>query len=234
MKNQYVGDYNDFVNYAVLRAILGEGLPLTVCWMLTDDDQGPDGRKLRYLERPSIFGELDRDVFTTLSALVSANERRVSAIEESGLLPGVRYYGRLLEDDTSSRLTFFRGLWEAAEPESVLFFDPDNGFEVRSTPRGRRHSAKYVYWDEIAEAFRRGHSVVVLQHFAREKREAHISRLLHRLAEETGGAPFALGSANVAFLGAAQPEHAEGLSRASSRLSRRWGTRLRATSLAQR
>jgi hypothetical protein len=234
MKNQYVGDYNDFVNYALLRAVLGEGLPLTVCWMLTDDDQGPDGGKLRYLEQPSIFGELDREVFTTLSVIVSANERRVSAIEESGLLSGARYYRRLLEDDTSSRVVFFRGLWEATEPGSVLFFDPDNGFEVPSTPRGRRHSAKYVYWDEIAEAFRRGHSVVVLQHFAREKREAHIARLLHRLGEETGGLSFALSSANVAFLGIARPEHAEGLSRAGSGLSRRWGTRLRATNLAQR
>lgn len=46
MKNQYAGDINDFRKYAILRALATCGFRVTVCWMLTPDDGGPDGRKV--------------------------------------------------------------------------------------------------------------------------------------------------------------------------------------------
>jgi hypothetical protein len=44
MKDQYVGDINDFEKYAILRALQGASqLPLVVCWMLKQLSTGPRG-----------------------------------------------------------------------------------------------------------------------------------------------------------------------------------------------
>lgn len=46
----------------------------------------------------------------------------------------------------------------------LIFYDPDNGLEVQS--RGKLHpkSFKYVYFDEVFEAFKQEKSVVIYQH----------------------------------------------------------------------
>jgi hypothetical protein len=193
MKDQYVGDYNDFVKYALLRAILAQELPLLVCWMLTPDDGSSEGGKLAYLEKASTFRDLDPDAFDAMAELVAAASRSVAKIEVSGLLNGARHFSRPLEDHPSSRSVFFRELWR--RPPSVTFFDPDNGFEVPSKPLGLRDSSKYIYWTEVEETFRLGHSVIVFQHFAREERTVHLRRLLDGLRETTGADAFALRSA---------------------------------------
>jgi HD domain len=224
LKNQYVGDYNDFVKYALLRAIVAQELPLLVCWMLTRDDTSSEGGKLGYLEKASTFRHLDPESFDAMAALVAAGSRSVSEVEDSGLLPGAAYLSRQLEDHPSSRNVFFRALWR--QPPAVTFFDPDNGFEVPSKPRGLRDSSKYVYWDEVEETFRLGHSVIVFQHFAREKRSEHLKRLLDQLRETTGSDAFALRSAHVAFLCAPQIMHERRLRNAARELTERWGPRL--------
>lgn len=207
MKDQYVGDYNDFVKYALLRTVLGQGLPLVVCWMLTESDGSSDGGKLAYLRRQSTFRDLDPENFDLMAKLVGAGERSVAAVEASGLLAGARFCARTLE---------------GGEPPSVVFFDADNGFEVASS----RGSPKYVYWCEVEEAFERGHSLIVFQHFAREERAGHVNRLLSRLRELTGADAFALRSANVAFLCVPQAAHADRVLHAARELAEGWGPRL--------
>jgi hypothetical protein len=224
VKNQYVGDYNDFVKYALLRAILAHELPLLVCWMLTPDDGSSEGGKLAYLGQPSDFRHLDPDAFDAMAELVAAGSRSLAQVEASGLLAGAAYFSRRLEDHSSSRSVFFREVWR--QPPSVTFFDPDNGFEVPSKPPGLRDSCKYIYWSEIEETFRLGHSVIVFQHFAREKRAEHLRRLLDLLGEATGADAFALRSANVAFLCAPQLVHERRLRNAIRDLTEHWGPRL--------
>ena len=51
MKEQYVGDENDYRKYALLRALAATGLKLGVCWMLT-----PPEAWLRYARRPPRIG----------------------------------------------------------------------------------------------------------------------------------------------------------------------------------
>jgi hypothetical protein len=224
VKDQYVGDYNDFVKYALLRAILAQELPLLVCWMLTPDDVSSEGGKLAYLQKPSTFRDLDPDAFDAMAELIAADSRSVAEVEASGLLPGAVYFSRRLEDHASSRSVFFRELWR--QPQSVMFFDPDNGFEVPSKPRGLRDSSKYIYFSEVEETFRLGHSVIVFQHFAREDRTTHVRRLLDQLGEATGSDAFALRSAHVAFLFAPQLMHERRLRNAIRDLTERWGPRL--------
>jgi hypothetical protein len=224
MKDQYVGDYNDFVKYALLRAILAKKLPLLVCWMLTANDGSSEGGKLSYLEKPSTFRHLDSEAFDTMARLIATDSRSVAEVETSGLLSGATYFSRPLEDHSPSRTVFFRELWQ--RPSAVTFFDPDIGFEIDTRPRGRRHSSKYIYWSEVEETFRLGHSVIVFQHFTREERTAHVGRLLDRLHEGTGSNVYALQSAHVAFLCAPQAMHEMDLVETTSELSQRWGARL--------
>jgi hypothetical protein len=80
---------------------------------------------------------------------------------------------------------------------------------------------------ELEATFAAGHSVLAYQHFAREKRQPYITRQCGRLAAATGAeTTFAVQSAHVAFLLAAQPPHLTPVSEALSVVSERWGNRL--------
>src|SRR5215210_6514927 len=105
MKDQYVGDLNDFEKYALLR-VLGpvSGLPLLVCWMLTPPDGRGDGGNLAYLNQPRRFRHLDSELFDQLNAIVSAGDRRVGAVEEAQLLPRATFFSPRLEDARQSRI----------------------------------------------------------------------------------------------------------------------------------
>ncbi len=49
MKNQYVGDVNDYLKYGLIRTLVkGRHLKAGVFWMLTDDDKRGDGEKIEY------------------------------------------------------------------------------------------------------------------------------------------------------------------------------------------
>ena len=44
MKNQYVGDVNDYRKYGLIRALIGDqDIKVGVCWMLTAPDGRTDG-----------------------------------------------------------------------------------------------------------------------------------------------------------------------------------------------
>src|SRR5580700_4411694 len=68
MKEQYVGDVNDYRKYALLRhfAIVG-ALRVGVCWMLTPPDTG----NLRhYLSEPKKWRDYDEGLFDQLSRIL--------------------------------------------------------------------------------------------------------------------------------------------------------------------
>jgi hypothetical protein len=79
VKDQYVGDYNDFVKYAILRCVLEQSLPLAVCWMLTADDLSGEGGRTGYLSQPSKNHHLDPALFEFFQALVRQGNRSVAA-----------------------------------------------------------------------------------------------------------------------------------------------------------
>jgi hypothetical protein len=64
MKEQYVGDINDYRKYALLRALAGGGkIKIGVCWMLTPRDNRSDGNKLNYLKNPNKWRRYDPSLF---------------------------------------------------------------------------------------------------------------------------------------------------------------------------
>jgi hypothetical protein len=146
MKNKYFGDINDYKKYGLLRALTDQGeISTTVCWVLTEDDDRSDGRRIQYLEQPEKWRYHDPEVFDHLQVQVMQRRiRSVDAIEGTDVLPNCRFYSPLVGDDVKARQHYFRELLKFAKGSQLVFFDPDNGLEVKSVPSGCKNSSKLL------------------------------------------------------------------------------------------
>lgn len=228
MKNQYFGDINDYRKYGLLRALWSGGQgSLLVVWMLTPDDGNSDGRFRSYLRESERWRDYDQGLFDGLTSLLRSSAPNVSLIEQSNLLPMASFYSVEVPDTREDRAAWRRGLLEAVGGVDLVFFDPDNGIEVPSKPVGRKGSSKYVTWCEIEACWDAGCSVLIYQHFRREKREPLARRLVLELKNRTG-AYFteAFRTPRVLFLLAAQRRHARIFQDGLQRLSR-WGEQIK-------
>jgi hypothetical protein len=180
MKNQYVGDINDYVKYAFLRRLMRAGSEVTVCWMLTSDDGRTDGNRRGYLAKPNQYRHHDPELFDALAGDLRQT-RDIETIEESGLLPNARFLSDPIEDPQEVREAYFRRLLAALATRSLIFFDPDNGLDVVTVRRGRRNSSKYLFRQELAAVVRAGHSAIVYQHFPRVERQHFVRSIFESL-----------------------------------------------------
>jgi hypothetical protein len=225
MKDQYVGDINDFLKYAVLRSIQAvHRASLFVCWMLTDDDLGTDGRKLSYLSDPATYRGRDPELFDTMRQLVLNGPRSTRAIEQANVLPRASFFRCKLDDGLRNRETFLAQMWERARGHEVVFFDPDNGLSVASVPAGRAGSRRYIDCQELTPALKIGASVILYQHFPRVARESYVFVQLSRLAAALPGySTLAVHSPHVAFLAAAREGDSAWFATAFQLVAARWG-----------
>ena len=225
MKDQYFGDLNDYRKYGLLRALTGESaLKLGVAWMLTPPDGGADGSRVAYLEQPARFRACDPPLFEALRHSVQRRRvRRVSEVRRARLLPGALFDDTIVPDAASAREAFFKRLMLLFRAADLIFFDPDNGLEVKSRPWGRPGSAKYLFWREVKAAFHQGHSLLIYQHFPRVERAGYSARLAEELSARTGAARvFRFHTSGVLFLLASQQRHAGLLERGAVRVKSAW------------
>jgi hypothetical protein len=224
MKNQYFGDINDYLKYGLLRTICrSSDLRLTVCWMLTPDDGRSDGKKTGYLNAPAIWRKYDAGLFDMLRAAVAGGRRNICVVETGEILPGAAYHSDALIDDLQARRQYFDRLESCAVSSDLVFFDPDNGMEVKSKPKGRKGSSKFLYWDEARRINALGKSLIVFQHFARVKRDTFVAALRQRFMAECGAAWVgALRTANVAYFVVPARAHEAELQAACTEVGQRW------------
>jgi len=229
VKDQYVGDVNDYLKYGFLRTLQSARAgPLIVCWMLTPSDGGSDGGKIGYLRQPERYRYADPELFDSLARLVQTEQRSVAAVERADLLPRASFASSVISDRAQERRSFFEQLECEAPREALVFFDPDNGLEVRSKPRGRRDSNKYVFWDEVEAAGRPGRSIVVYQHYSRTPRDEMVSNLLSNFADRLPDhRVFALRAPHVVYLVATRADDAKALADATAAFAQRWPGGLR-------
>jgi hypothetical protein len=225
MKDQYFGDINDYRKYGLLRCIL-DHRPIKPCvaWMLTPDDDSEDGNFISYLSKQDKSQHYDPELYQGLKRAIGSNpKRRVSLIEETELLNGTKYFSKLVPDNKTARQSWLASLLDNTKECNFVFLDPDNGVEVKSKPFGCKNSSKYVYWNEIGELWNNGKSLLIYQHFPREKREKFIQRMLTSLREKTHNSVIeAFSTSNVVFLMALQPEHHELLPPIVNLVNDRW------------
>lgn len=216
MKEQYVGDVNDYRKYALLRLLGQSGLKLGVCWMLTPNDGRSDGNKLGYLDQPKQECH-DPELFALLRRVRDEPDaRRLILIEGSGILPGAVFVNTIVPEPLFERQLWFKQANAALADTDLIFFDPDNGMEVGSVIKGRRNSSKYVYRDELAATYRAGHSLLIYQHFQRKERESFIRSVADDLRRIAADAEiWAIRTPHVVFMLAIQPRHRAALSAAA-------------------
>jgi len=214
LKDQYVGDINDFAKYQLLRLCGKHFERVIVSWMLTGADGRSDGGRTGYL-REIARGAADPELFEILAELVEGDRRALSAVEASEALPGCLFHSDAMPAGPE-RATYFQSLAELADQDSLIFLDPDNGFEVASVAKSAGNAERYLYWDELAVLRDTGSSVLVYQHFPRVDRVEYLDRLTSRLEQELGEGyrTFAAHTSQVAFLFGVREERAASVAQA--------------------
>jgi len=228
MKNQYFGDINDYRKYGLIRSILRcYEFRLLVAWMLTTNDKRTDGGFTGYLCEPA-WGVHDRELYDELHrCLISQkNTRNVALIEKTNLLPGARYYSREVPDSYNDRIMWSQELLSEARGSDLVFLDPDNGLEIKSKPLGRKDSSKYLYWHEISSLWEQGKSLLIYQHFCREKRHLFIERIRGELEKVTKNRVAAFVTPNVVFFLTLQPEHKKYLDYIVADVESKWDNQI--------
>jgi hypothetical protein len=226
MKNQYFGDVNDYRKYGLLRILSSIGqLRIGVCWMFTEDDRRTDGQFTQYLYEPQKWRYYDPQLFDLLHKLVlSENIRDVRSTENEQILPGAKYYDEHLADSIEYRRVYFEQMYQQLTGIDLIFFDPDNGIEIKSKPRGGKDSSKYVYWSELSEVFKAGLSILVYQHFPREKRAIFIQRIISEFRSRLGASEIHwFRTPQVVYFLATQPRHSERVGMSINQVMERWG-----------
>jgi hypothetical protein len=225
MKEQYVGDISDYRKYALLRALsVGGEVRIGVCWMLTPPDGSSDGSKLAYLRQPERYRAHDPELFDLLASAASEpDQRRLLTIEESGVIPDARYFNTVIPDATVERGATMGECQRQFVDCDLVFFDPDNGLEIPSLPKGRKNSSKFVYLDELAAFYAAGHSLLVYQHFPRVERERFIAGCASRLRSIAPSASlWAYRTKHVVFLAAINPASGPAAAAAAHRAASAW------------
>lgn len=228
MKDQYFGDVNDYRKYGLLRQLaLTTDLPLGVFWLLTAADGRRDGEARRYLDQPKTWAGYDPVLYERLRTAASLS-RSVALAEQWQLLPRATYVRDLVTNDAAARRILFSSALNRFTQDSLLFFDPDNGIEVRSVPFGRFNSCKYVYWDELAAAYERGHSLVVYQHYPRVQRARFHEQLGAAFAARLAAPEIRIFSTSfVAFVVVPHHRHLARFESVGALVESRWGGQIR-------
>jgi hypothetical protein len=138
-------------------------------------------------------------------------------LPSSGFAPGY------LPDDPDGRARYFDAFVDLARGCELVFFDPDNGIEVKSKPYGRKDSSKFPHWREIERLWSAGHSLLIYQHFPRVKRDTFIENKARELSERTGAPEIiSFGTSHVVFFLVPQAERLEFFEERSEKVRRDW------------
>ncbi|MGA3208402.1 MAG: hypothetical protein ABSE05_11345 [Syntrophales bacterium] len=230
MKNQYFGDINDFKKYGLLRLVSGCGeIKLGLCWMLTPNDSQSDGRLLDYLNGKKHWREFDKDLYDFLNYhVLLKKERNIRIIEQSNIISNAIYFSEIVPDDPNLRKKYCEELRIRFKNCDLIFFDPDNGIEVKSKSYGAKGSSKYVYWTELVSTFRDGHSLLIYQHFPRVDRSQYIKKISNELKSRTEALDVhCIYTTNVLFLLVPQRRHIEFFANQLHKLQRNWGVKMK-------
>ena len=188
MKNQYFGDINDYRKYGLLRVLSDGGRNrIAVCWMLTESDKRSDGNKTGYLLAGKTHRNLDPELFDALHDSVIRRQRRhIQEVDSLRIVPSATYYADPASRDPIVRRDWLMRFLADANGHDIAFFDPDNGIEVKSSPKVHWRSTKHVYWDELMQTYGAGLSLLVYQHFPRRPHGAFVEEMGRTIASRVG------------------------------------------------
>ncbi|UIJ71924.1 hypothetical protein [Aurantimonas sp. HBX-1] len=116
----------------------------------------------------------------------------------------------------------------------LIFFDPDNGLEVKKPRNGHKGSSKYLFEEELAACYATGKSVLVYQHFSRLEREPFVVDCIERLRAIAPDAVIGtFRTAHVVFLLLIHPQSPSRLRDAAREATSRWDPKFIAGTLLE-
>jgi hypothetical protein len=210
MKNQYFGDINDYKKYGLIRSLTQNGVISTaICWMLTPDDDSKDGSKREYLNNPKKHKTHDEKLYNTLVELSKKPDwPNINLFEDSEIMSNTRYFSEIIPEQCCERKRYFKRFFEIAEGVELVFFDPDTGIEKPSLESKSKEATKYLFWEEAAQAYLEGHSLLIYQHFPREKYDDFISRMTNECCKNINAKQtFSFRTGHVVFFLIPQPTY---------------------------
>lgn len=193
--------------------------------MLTPDDERTDGRKITYLTHADKWRSHDPALFDLLAITIKTKARDIRHTKR--VLDGAVFFNEIVPDDASAREKWLTRAFRKLTTVDLLFFDPDNGIEIRSRPKGSRDSNKYLFWDEIEAAWSNQQSLLIFQHFPRANHEQFASRLSAECRERLRtSAVVPLMTSNVLFLLVSQSVHQSRIDSALRAIAATWADRI--------
>ena len=203
---------NDYQKYGLLRILAGNGeFKIGVCWMLTTNDNRTDGKLTSYLNVPQYWRLYDPPLFDILQQRVIAEKNRnVDVAQVDQIIPNAEFYSEILSDSMMNRNKYFEQAVPKFKSCNLIFYDPDNGVEIKSVAKGKRNSAKYIYWDEVCQTFGNGHSLLVYQHFPHVERKTFIEERMREYKVRLNAVEvYCFQTTRVAYFLAIQEKHKE-------------------------
>ena len=159
--------------------------------------------------------------------MVSDRSRGVALAQNANLLPEAEFYSEFHTDSRDLRAKYFKEMREKLSACELIFFDPDNGIEIKSTAKGRWNSAKYVYWDELGETYQAGHSILLYQHFRREERTSFIERIIMEFqARLNPHKIYWFRTSQVVYFLSVQEKHADTIAARVGSVAEQWGSKI--------
>ena len=137
MKEQYVGDINDYRKYALLRRLQANGeLHMGVCWMLTLSDGRTDGNMINYLNDTSNKRH-DPELYDYLRCVMHGPDPcRLQRIENSGIIARATFHNTIVPDGLKARDVWFKqALEQLSLPQTSSFSTRIMGSTYHRGPR---------------------------------------------------------------------------------------------------
>lgn len=185
MQNRYVADVGDFGKYALLRSLSETGYNLGVNWYLVlDEIHNSDGKHISYLNNIKYYN-YDNDLLDILKQIMANDQRNVSSIQNSDILPRDTVYHENtlsfvgVSDPLKRRL--LRKSWhdDALNKLSncdIVFLDPDNGLQVKSVSLTGQKGIKYIGLNELKDYYIHGKSIIFYNHRERKTEDEYLDK----------------------------------------------------------
>lgn len=177
MKNQYAGDVGDYTKLGILRGLEQAGFTIGLNWYLTPDEPEhsktfTDGKHTKFLKCDC--DTPDKNLYCALQKIGLSNNRTVARLERAKLFENALFWNKILE--SKSRDEWHSEALKKLHKQDVIFLDPDNGLEVKSTKPSSKNGNKYTTYKEAADYYANGATVIIYNHRDRKPESEYLKR----------------------------------------------------------
>ena len=131
-----------------------------------------DGKHTSYLkcacDTPDVY------LHSILKKIGLSNNRTVARLERAKLFEKALFWNKLLEAQKRDEW-HFKALKKLSK-QDIIFLDPDNGLEVKSTKPCSKNGNKYTTYKEAADYYSHGATVIIYNHRDRKPENEYIKR----------------------------------------------------------